>query len=474
MCGFIGIIKLNGKDVAEELVTGLLSIQHRGQDSSGIITSDRSRFHIKKNAGLVSNVFSKSDVKSLKGNVGIGHVRYSTIGFDIENDSQPFFVNYPFGIALAHNGNIANYEEIRSSLEKESHRQLTSRCDAELILNVFADEMSRTSGDFSIGKVFDSLGPLMKKLNGSYSAVAIINGHGLLAFRDPNGLRPMIFGKNDSGFIFASETVVLNLLDYTYIRDVKPGEAIFIDNNGKIHSKIIDAREKTPCMFEWVYFARPDSTIEGRSVYDVRLRLGEELAKRWDKDVDVVIPVPDTSRTAAMGFAKAIGAEYREGLIKNRYVGRTFIMPAQKKRDNAVKLKLNPITSEIKGKKIALVDDSIVRGTTSKRLVSLLRKYGAKEIHLVVTCPPIKYPCFYGIDIATRKELIASDKSVEEIRKFLGADSITYQTIEGLKRAIGMNSICTACLTGNYPTNISETDISRFEKIREEERSRVV
>jgi len=474
MCGFIGIINLEKKDVSKELATGLLSIQHRGQDSAGIITSRINQFYIKKDVGLVDEVFREDDLKALKGDIGIAHVRYSTIGFEAKNDAQPFFVNYPFGIAMAHNGNVANYEEMRKKLEEESHRQLTSKCDVELILNVFADELSKFSGGFSVENVFTALVPLMKKINGSYSAVTVINNHGLLAFRDPYGIKPIVFGKNDSGFIFASETVVLDLLEYDYIKDLKAGEAVFIDKSGQIYSKMIEKRKRAPCMFEWVYFARPDSVIEGKSVYDIRLKLGKELARNWDKKIDVVIPVPDTSRTAAMSFAEMVGAPYREGLIKNRYIGRTFIMPAQTKRDGAVKVKLNPIIPEIKGKKIALVDDSIVRGTTSKRLVTLMKKAGAKEVHLVITCPPIKYPCFYGIDIATRKELIASDKGIEEIRKTLGADSVTYQTIEGLRKAIGLESLCTACLTGDYPTGLRENDISHLEKTREAEKSRVV
>ncbi|MFC2174526.1 amidophosphoribosyltransferase [archaeon] len=439
MCG---IVALSNGDVAYKLYYGLYSIQHRGQDSCGITTYDPSnkRFRMRKKQGLVSNVFSKQEIENLYGQLGIGHVRYPTIGGDFERDAQPFVYNKE--MTLAHNGNIANYMDVVKGLNIKPG----SMCDSEAVMNLLAQEMK------SEGGLMPGLEAMMNKLNGAYSVVAIIPGEGLVIFRDPHAIRPLILSKHGA----ASESVALDIMGEEVVDDVKPGECVVI-KDGEMERKTILSKEPRHCMFEWVYFSRPDSTIENKSVYRVRLRLGKELAKQWDHDVDVVMPVPDTARATALRFARAIDVPFREGLIKNRYVGRTFIMPAQELRETAVKLKLNPIIREIKDKRVAVVDDSIVRGTTSRKIVKLIRDAGAKEVHFVVACPPIKWPCFYGIDMTKKSELAASKyEDVEkEMAEKIGADSVTYLTVKGLRRAIGLNGLCTACLDGNYPTDVS-------------------
>lgn len=472
MCGFIGIIG-NG-DVAEELYTGMLILQHRGQNGAGILTFDGNRFHIKKGGGLVSEVFNKDKISELKGNIGMGHVRYPTIGSSPERDAQPFQTSYPYGIGMAHNGNLVNYTELAEELTTKGRRQIRSKCDVEVIMKVFADELSKVEEENLDKKTsITALKSTMNRLNGSYSVVSIIARKGMLAFRDPHGIRPLVFGKKETkdgiSYAFASESVALDVLGYKVIKDVEPGEAIFIDNDRKVTSEIIAKGKRAHCMFEWVYFARPDSVIENKGVYETRLNLGRELAKLWNssgREADAVVPVPDSSRTAATTFANDTEVKYREGLIKNRYVGRTFIMPNNKERKSAIKLKLSPIILELRNKKLAVVDDSIVRGNTTKEITEILRKAGAEEVHIMVSCPPIKNPCYYGVDFPTRDELIASDRAVEGVNKKICADSLMYQTIDGLKRAIGLgDNICTACLTGEYPT-----DVSNYEKVLEETR----
>jgi amidophosphoribosyltransferase len=475
MCGVIGVI--GSKNAAYEIYTGLFCLQHRGQDAAGIMTFDGSEVHLKKGHGLVSQLFSQEDLKMLRGDIGIGHVRYPTVGSNSSEDAQPFFVNYPYGIGLAHNGNLVNHWQLRDNLNRNSRRILSSHCDAEVIVNMLADELVNNGKIKGREEIFNAVELTMKKLNGSYSAVALFANEGLLAFRDPHGIRPFIFGvKEQDGrksYAFASETVALDILGYSVINDIGPGEAVFVDMKGNVTSKKITDEKPAHCMFEWVYFSRPDSVVEKIGVYEARLELGRQLGKEWLKtgrEADVVIPVPDTGRTASTGFEEVTGMARREGLIKNRYSDRTFIMATQVMREDAVKLKLNPIIDEIRGKRIILVDDSLVRGTTSKKLIAMVRRAGATEVHLALTCPMIKYPCFYGVDMASHKELIAANKTLEEIAKEIGADSVIYQTLDGLKQSI-KKRLCTACLEGRYPTDISEDELNFAEKEREKERS---
>lgn len=480
MCGFIGIT--GEREAAYELFTGMLTLQHRGQSSSGMLTFGHDEFFLKKKVGLVSEGFNLDNLKRMHGNIGLGHVRYPTIGSDPHRDAQPFTTYTPYGIGMAHNGNLVNFDEVKDWLYDNYQRRLRSKCDVEAIMKVFSVELFKQvhDKDFTPEKIFEAVKGSMDVLNGGYSCVSIIAGKGLVGFRDPNGIRPMVFGKKEvdgkTSYAFASETVALEVNGYEIIRDVKPGEVFFIDNDLNIHSKVVKDPSPKHCMFEWVYFARPDSVIEKEGVYEARLKLGRELAKEWEKkekEIDVVIPVPDTSRTAALSFAKEIGVPYREGLIKNRYSWRTFIMPTQEQRESAVRLKLNPIIKEIKGKKVALVDDSIVRGTTSKKLISLVKKAGVEEIHFLSSCPPIKFPCYYAIDFADKNELIGGEKEIEEIRKEIGADSLTYQTIEGLKNALDMDDeLCLACLNGNYPTKVTEEQKKKLRKSRNEKRDK--
>jgi amidophosphoribosyltransferase len=468
MCGVLGIF--NRTEAVAELYEGLIALQHRGQDSAGIITYDE-MFHLKKGNGLVARVFNEKNLSRLVGKAGIGHVRYPTVGPGSIEDAQPFFVNAPYGIALVHNGNVTNYFDLRETLEKYSYRQLNSFSDAEALLNVLADELAKTNiKTFTPKSLFTSVEGLFKRVKGSYSFVALIANKGMIAVRDAHGIKPLIFGKKNNSYIFASESTAFDLLDYKIICDVKPGEAIFIDHDLKVHTKVIQAQTHTPCIFEWVYFARPDSIIDGIGVYEARIRLGINLAKQCLKaglKPDVVIPVPDTARAAATSLAKMMRVDEREGLIKNRYIARTFIMPRTKNRGNAVRQKLNPIRSEIEGRKVLIVDDSIVRGTTSREIVSLVRAAGAKEIYYGVTSPPLKFPCVYGIDMMTRGEFIARKNSVEAIRKLISADVLIYQTyqglIDGVRGDVKQQKFCTACFTGEYPTRLTKRDMRRME-----------
>ncbi len=465
MCGFIGIF---GKDdVAADIYISLLNIQHRGQDAAGIVTFSN-RFNLKKGDGLVRDVFKKKNFSYLKGNIGIGHVRYPTIGRGTSTDAQPFLSNVPYGIALAHNGNVINFYSLKEELEKDRLRVLNSSSDAELILNVLADEIFNQL-PFSVEGLYRAVEEVYLKLKGSYSVVAFIKDKGMLAFRDPNGIKPIIYGVKGDSFAVTSEDVVLHTLGYKVVRDVLPGEVIFVDMDRKIHHKRLREEKPYPCIFEYVYFARPDSVIDGISVYEARLNLGKELSKRVQEkslDIDLIVPVPDTSRPAAVALSEELGIKYREGLMKNRYIGRTFIMPYQEEREESVRMKLSPVKEELLGKKVMLVDDSIVRGNTSKEIIQLVREAGAKEVHFATSSPPLRYPCYYGIDMQTRNDFIAMDKSIEEVRKNIGADSLTYQSMEGLIRAVSCNSdrnFCTACFNGNYPVPISEVDLKRIE-----------
>ena len=468
MCGFIGI--LGKDDVASDIYLSLLNIQHRGQDAAGIVTFSN-RFNLKKGNGLVRDVFKEKNLSYLKGNIGIGHVRYPTIGRGGVGDAQPFLSNVPYGIALAHNGNLINFYSLQKELERDRLRFLNSTSDSELILNILADEISYKL-PFSVEGLFAAMEEVFLKLKGSYSAVAFIKDKGLLAFRDPHGIKPIIFGTRGDSFAVASEGVALEAIGFEIKRDVLPGEVIFVDMDREIHRKRLRKETHYPCIFEYVYFARPDSIIDGISVYEARLNLGKELSKKVREkslDIDFIVPVPDTSRPAAISMAEELGIKYREGLMKNRYIGRTFIMSHQRERQESVRVKLSPLRVELEGKSILLVDDSIVRGNTSREIIQIVRDAGAKEVHLAISSPPLRYPCYYGIDMQTKGEFIASDKSQEEVRENIGANSLTYQSLEGLIKAVSCQSdrcFCTACFNEDYPVPISEIDVERIEKDR--------
>ena len=467
MCGVVGII--SNKPVNQDIYDALTLLQHRGQDAAGIITWDENGLHARKSNGLIRDVFDQDHMEKLEGNVGMGHVRYPTAGGAQSSEAQPFYVNSPYGICLAHNGNLTNYDELAELLRTKDRRHLNTHSDSEVLLNVFAHELqSRVNGKPTEKNIFDAVDALHKRCKGGYAVVVMIVGYGIVAFRDPNGIRPLILGKRSNGnkidYMIASESVALDVTQFQIDRDVKPGEVIFIENNGKLHSRIYSGETSySPCIFEFVYFARPDSVIDNISVYKARLRMGEELAgqivRQWpDNDIDVVIPIPDTSRTAASQVAYNLGVKYREGFIKNRYVGRTFIMPGQEERDNSVRRKLNAIDLEFKGKNVLLVDDSIVRGTTSKQIIKLAREAGAKKVYFASAAPPVRYPNVYGIDMPAAKELIANNKSIAEIKEAIGADHLIYQDLDGLIRAVSHdNSSITgfddSCFSGKYITD---------------------
>lgn len=448
MCGIVGIITRN-ENVSYSIYRALVALQHRGQSASGIATFDGEEITLRKGPGLVNEVFDRSALEDLWGNVGIGHVRYPTAGTDGVKDAQPFITNIPQTFALVENGNLTNDARIRELL-RERGRIVRSTSDGESVLKLFASSYRSDP--------FEALEGVMSVAEGSYSVI-VLTTEGLIAFRDPYAIRPLALGYREGSYMFASETAALDVLGYKKIRDLDAGEAVFVDRELNIDSRVLNKKGIKHCMFEWVYFGRADSVIDGISVYEARLNLGRELAELFDKNVDIVMPVPDTSIPAAISFSEEKGLRYREGVMKNRYIGRTFIMESQSKRENAVRDKLNPMRSEVNGRRVAMIDDSIVRGTTSREIVEMLKKEGAKEVHLLSTCPPIKYPCVYGIDFSTRGELIAGEKGVEEIRREIGCDSLTYQSLEGLSRAIGSKQLCTACLSGEYPTGITHEEI---------------
>lgn len=463
MCGIFAVSGVD--EAAAELYLGLINLQHRGQDAVGMVTCDTKTGEVfrVKDIGLVSDVLTEEKVSSLKGNIGIGHTRYPTVGVGDRREVQPFFVKRPDGIGLAFNGNVVNYPLLKEKLREEGRVYLTSNSDAEVMLEIFSEEYAKGSGTEA---VFKAVRKMHEEVIGGYSVVVLIANQGIAAFRDPNGIRPLVMGEKQlngkKSYAFSSESIALTIQGYNSITDLKPGEAVFADNKGKIERRIVETSKPAPCSFEWVYFATVESVMEGKPVYETRKKLGKALAekikRKWPElKVDLVMPVPDTSRPAANALAQELGVPYEEGLIKNRYVGRTFIMPVQKIRENAVKLKLKPVESVIKGKNIMVVDDSIVRGTTSRRIVQLLRESGAKKVYFVSTFPPIISPCYYGIDFQRTEELIAADKTIEQIEKEIGADKLIYMDVEGLENAIGTKEVCEACLTKNYPTTTKHT-----------------
>jgi amidophosphoribosyltransferase len=462
MCGVIGIY--GNEDVVREIYQGLLAVQHRGQDAAGICTYD-GRFHTKKGNGLVRDIFSVENIKRLKGNIGIGHTRYPTIGGGRGEDAQPFLVSSPFGIMMAHNGNVINYAELEKVLSNTFCRHLNSDCDVEIILNVFAQKLSEfQTNELQPAQIFSAVEDVYNKVKGSYAVVGYIAGQGMVAFRDPYGIKPLAYGRRNEGtlpsFAIASETVSLNIMNYSDIENIEAGQVLFIDNKREIHKKKITSCPHSPCLFEWVYFARPDSFIDNVNVYDCRVNLGRFLAeeiKKHNLEIDVVVPVPDSARDAAIEIARSLNLKYREALVKNRYIGRTFIMPADSTRKTSVRQKLNPIVSELKGKNVLLIDDSIVRGNTSKSIIKMVRECGAKKVYFGSYSPPLRFPCVYGIDMQTKTEFVARNANLDQIAKKIGADKVIYQNLESLIKAVRMGNeklenFCGACFNGIYPT----------------------
>jgi len=483
MCGIVGIV--SQEPVNQLIYDALIVLQHRGQDAAGIATWSDDGLHKRKDNGFVRDVFHSRHMAELKGNVGIGHVRYPTAGTSKSDEAQPFYVNSPYGICLAHNGNLTNTDDLINTLIKKDRRFLNSDSDSEVLLNVFAHELQNQAGcHATTEQIFDTVDAVHDRVDGGYAVVALIIGHGIVAFRDPNGIRPLVLGhRNTNGhdeYMVASESVALDSLQFDLVRDVLPGETIFIDSEGNLHSREYSGETKyTPCIFEFVYLARPDSIIDGLSVYKARLRLGEQLAgqivREWpDYDIDVVIPIPDTSRTAAVQVAHHLGTKYREGFIKNRYIGRTFIMPGQQERTNSVRHKLNAIALEFQGKNVLLVDDSIVRGTTSKQIVKLARDAGARNVFFASAAPPVRYPNVYGIDMPAAAELIANKHTIAEIEEMIGADKLIYQDLNGLLRAVRhsdsvIREFDTSCFSGEYVTNITAEYLGNLEEKRNNE-----
>ena len=441
MCGIIGMV---GKDeVNQSLYDGLTVLQHRGQDAAGILTCDNGRVYLRKDNGLVRDVFHTRHMRDLRGASGIGHVRYPTAGCASSAEAQPFYVNSPFGISLAHNGNLTNVEELKRDLFRDDRRHINTESDSEVLLNVFAHEL-QAQGKLRLTEddIFKAVAGVHRRCRGAYAAVALIIGYGIVAFRDPHGIRPVVFGERQTAggveYMVASESVALDVLGFQLIRDVAPGEAVFISLDGALYTRqCAELPSYAPCIFEYVYLARPDSIIDGVSVYKARLRMGEKLAEKilqqWnDHDIDVVIPIPDTSRTAALQLANVLGLKYREGFIKNRYIGRTFIMPGQTQRKKSVRQKLNAIDLEFKGKNVLLVDDSIVRGTTSQQIIQMARDAGAHKVYFASAAPPVRYPNVYGIDMPAAGELVAHNKTEQQICREIGADRLIYQDLADL------------------------------------------
>ncbi|WP_163834478.1 amidophosphoribosyltransferase [Spartinivicinus ruber] len=482
MCGIVGIAAKS--NVNQALYDALTVLQHRGQDAAGIVTCADTRFYLRKDNGLVRDVFRTRHMQRLIGNMGIGHIRYPTAGSSSSAEAQPFYVNSPYGITLAHNGNLTNVDKIKEDLFKADLRHINTNSDSEVLLNVFAHELHALKQlKPSPEHIFQAISKVHQRCEGGYAVIAMLVGYGIVGFRDPNGIRPMVFGERQTKagmeYMIASESVALDALGYKVVRDVAPGEAVFIDADGQLHTQqCAPASKLQPCVFEFVYFARPDSIIDGSSVYKARLKMGEKLAdkilqERPDHDIDVVIPIPDTSRTSALQLANRLGVKFREGFIKNRYIGRTFIMPGQKERKKSVKQKLNAIDLEFRGKNVMLVDDSIVRGTTCKQIIEMAREAGAKKVYFASAAPAVRYPNVYGIDMPTASELIAHGRTDQEVGALIGADWLVYQDLKDL-----IGSVTEGCKTkfdgfecsvfdGKYITgNIDQAYLDRIEHAR--------
>jgi amidophosphoribosyltransferase len=484
MCGIVGIV--GHSPVNQQLYDALTVLQHRGQDAAGIMTYQDGQLFMRKKTGLVRDVFQEQHMLKLKGNVGIGHVRYPTAGCDSASEAQPFFVNSPYGICLGHNGNLTNTAELAEVLTREDLRHINTSSDSEVLLNVLASELSRIKTPrASAADIFSALSAVYRRVRGGFAVVAMIVGHGLLGFRDPHGIRPLVLGKRESPqgpeYMLASESVALDMLGFTLERDVGPGEAVFIDEHGRFYSQqCAPVAKHTPCIFEYVYFARPDSKMDNISVHKARLRMGDLLAEKikrvWpDHDIDVVIPIPDTSRTAAVQVAQLLGVKYREGFVKNRYIGRTFIMPGQEQRKKSVRSKLNVIDLEFRGKNVLLIDDSIVRGTTSAQIIDLAREAGARRVYFASAAPPVRFPNVYGIDMPSASELVANNRTEEEVAKVIGADKLIYQDLDDLVRACQhhdsqIQEFDTSCFSGEYVTgDITPSYLERLEQERSDQ-----
>ena len=481
MCGIVGIVSRS--PVNQLIYDALVVQQHRGQDAAGIMTMDGERMHLRKDNGLVRDVFHTRHMLRLPGNVGIGHVRYPTAGCSSSAEAQPFYVNSPYGICLAHNGNLTNADDLKRELFMDDQRHLNTDSDSEVLLNVLANELQQP-GKVRIGvdDIFSAVASVHRRCRGAYAAVAMIAGYGVLGFRDPYGIRPAVYGKRatEQGpeYMIASESVALVANGFEIVRDIAPGEAVFIDLNGELHTRqCADHPMYSPCLFEYVYLARPDSIMDDVSVYKARLRMGEKLAAKiqrtWpDHDIDVVIPIPDTSRTSALQLANTLGLLYREGFIKNRYIGRTFIMPGQKQRKKSVRQKLNAIDLEFRGKNVLLVDDSIVRGTTSQQIIQMARDAGASKVYFASAAPPVRYPNVYGIDMPSVQELVASGRTDEQIRQEIGADRLIYQDLQDLIDAAregnpAIQRFDASCFDGVYVTGDVNSDyLRRIEEAR--------
>ncbi|WP_394753351.1 amidophosphoribosyltransferase [Crenothrix sp.] len=481
MCGIAAIV--SHQPVNQELYDALTVLQHRGQDAAGIVTCENGRLHLRKENGLTRDVFTNIQMLKLRGNMGIAHVRYPTAGCTSSAEAQPFYVNSPFGLTLAHNGNLTNTEELKKALFIEDQRHLNTDSDSEVLLNIFAHELQSLGKiHLSVVDVFEAVAGVHRRCKGAYAVVIMIAGFGILGFRDPNGIRPLIFGERktdgQSEFMIASESVALDVLGFSVLRDVQPGEAVFIEQSGILHTHQCASKpDHCPCIFEYVYFARPDSIIDNISVHKARLRMGEKLAAKilrvWpDHDIDVVIPIPDTSRTAALQMAFLLGVKFREGFIKNRYIGRTFIMPGQKMREKSVRQKLNAIGLEFEGKNVMLVDDSIVRGTTSEQIIQMARDAGAKKVYFASAAPPVRYPNVYGIDMPAAHELIAHNRTEDEVCAEITADRLIYQDLNDLIDAVrkgnpDIKHFDTSCFSKEYITgDVDDAYLDRIEMLR--------
>jgi amidophosphoribosyltransferase len=481
MCGIIGIVATS--EVAPALYDGLTVLQHRGQDAAGIATAIGTQLRVQKGNGLVRDVFDARAMALLEGRVGIAHCRYPTAGSEGMDEAQPFYVNSPYGIALAHNGNLINTDALRREVFEEDRRNINTESDSEVLLNVFAHELDRERA-LTPESAFRAIEGVNRRSLGGYAAVATVLGLGLVAFRDPHGIRPLVLGKRVSNgvdeYAVASESVALDILGFERMRDVRPGEGVVVTARGELHTRMCaEPGQHAPCIFEYVYFARPDSMIEDISVHKARMRMGVTLGEkilreRPDHDIDVVIPIPDTSRDSALEIANVLDVKYREGFIKNRYVGRTFIMPGQVERVKSVKRKLNPIPLEFRGRVVLLVDDSIVRGTTSKQIVQMARDAGARKVYLASAAPPVRHPNIYGIDMPAVEELVAHGRSEKEIEEFLGCDWLIYQDLADLEAAVAGpkfpdRKFDSSCFSGQYVTGIEPDYFERLRQLRGEE-----
>ncbi len=485
MCGIVGIVGTS--DVAARLYDGLTVLQHRGQDAAGIATANGTQLRVHKGNGLVRDVFDARAMALLEGKVGIAHCRYPTAGSEGSDEAQPFYVNSPYGIALAHNGNLINTDALRREVFEQDRRNINTQSDSEVLLNVFAHELD-TQRALTPEAAFGAVEGVNRRAKGGYAVVAVVLGLGLVAFRDPHGIRPLVLGRRtiDAGveeYMVASESVALDILGFERLRDVRPGEAIVVTARGELHARqCAPPQEHTPCIFEYVYFARPDSMIDEISVHKARMRMGVTLGEkilreRPDHDIDVVIPIPDTSRDSALEIANLLNVKYREGFIKNRYVGRTFIMPGQGERAKSVKRKLNAIPLEFRNRVVLLVDDSIVRGTTSRQIVQMARDAGARKVYLASAAPPVRHPNIYGIDMPTPEELIAHGRSEDEIERMIGCDWLIYQDLPDLEAAVAGPKFVgrrfdSSCFSGEYVTGVEPGYFERLQQLRSDDAKR--